>query len=442
MRTRIDHGLIWSEGRLRNLSILIEDGKISTLVAPGAAPKTPADQVFEAGGCWVLPGGIDFHVHISDGIETFENGTRGAVAGGLTTVLDMAQFHGCITIKQFEQKIHEINNRCAADVAIIAGIVVDATDLTEMEKLSQNGAAYFKVFQPAEPAVSNHTLWEAVQIAAKTGLRMGIHAEDPACFKHILEGEGALAFAHSRPEAAETSAVALVIEMAHAAGAPIHICHVSCARTAELVARAKAEGTDVTCEIPAHFLLLDETAYEKYGARVKTTPPLRKHHNPAELWNYLSSGVIDVLACDHYVESAVALPNDPYLITDAPAGIAGIEVSLPLLFDAVIRKIISLARFVQITAEIPAKIAGIDHYKGTIAPGFDADLVFWNPEENRTLSDQGSFSRISTTPFQGWQVNGSIKKTMVRGKEVWNGESITTPTGYGKWVPSRRNHRD
>ncbi len=109
MDTRIDHGFVWIENQLRASSILIRDGKIIDLLTPEAAIHEPVDQIFNAEGCWILPGGVDFHVHVSDGIETFENGTRCAAAGGITTVLDMSQFHGCVSLKQLHEKTHQIN---------------------------------------------------------------------------------------------------------------------------------------------------------------------------------------------------------------------------------------------------------------------------------------------------------------------------------------------
>lgn len=438
MRIRIDHAEVWNEGKLRRFSILIQNETVEALIAPESALEISADQIIDANGCWVLPGGVDFHVHVSDGVETFNNGSCCAAAGGITTIMDMAPFHSCVNPQQFTNKVNVINKNSFVDVAIIAGIVVDQTDLTCLDELARMGAVYFKVFQPAEPAVSTETLWKAVQLAANTGLRLGIHAEDPAYFKPLHLSEGAYAFPLSRPAIAETSTVAIILEMAHATGAPIHICHVSTARSAELIAQAKVRGVDVTCEIPAHFLLLEENAFQQYGARVKTTPPLRSMPDIERLWKHISNGVIDILASDHYIENSSVVPTDPEYIREAASGIAGLEVSLPLLFNAVITGRISLARFVEISTENPAHYGNIDYCKGKIAPGMDADLTIWDPNERWRISELGSFSRIATTPYNEWHIAGRVMKTIVRGQIVWDGSTISMPAGCGRWIPSRR----
>lgn len=437
MLTRIDHASVWTAGQLSLLSILIHDQTIEALLPPENADWVQVDQVIDAGNCWVLPGGVDYHVHISDGTETIQNGTCCAAVGGITTVLDMAPFHGCISLEQFQQKIIGIEESGIIDIGIIAGIVIDQTDLNNLQELADIGAAYFKVFQPSEPALSKETLWTAVQAAARTGLRLSLHAEDPLLFKPYNSSDSVLAFANSRPAAAETASVALFLEMAHAVGAPVHVCHVSSGRSADLIDWGKNHGIDVTCEVPPHYLLLDENAYWQYGARAKTTPPIRTEVDKANLWNALSSGVIDVLACDHYFEGNSGIPGDAASIKDAPAGIAGLEVSLPLLFDSVIQKKLEIKRFVEITSVIPARLAGLSNRKGKILPGMDADLTIWDPKDNWIVSSTGPFSRIEKTPFQGWNLQGRVRKTIVRGKVVWDGKNISAPAGYGKWIPSR-----
>jgi len=439
MRTRIDRGQVWSEGALRNLSILIENGTVARLIEPQSAETAAADRVLDAGGLWVLPGGIDLHVHISDGAETFGPGSRCAAAGGVTTVLDMAPFHGCVRPEQLKAKLAQAEAACVTDFGLIAGIVVALEDLEALDQLAEMGAAYFKVFMPSDPPVDARTLWASVQAAARTGLRLGLHAEETGCFAADVDWDDPLGFARSRPAVAETSATAQILEMARAAGAPVHICHVSAAHSAELIASARAQGVDVTSEVTAHFLLLDESEFARQGPRVKTTPPLRARADTEALWQALAAGVLDALACDHFIGSLAPAPADPSGIRQAAAGIGGLELSLPLLFSAGVRAgRIALERFVAAAAERPAEIAGLAPKKGRIAPGADADLILIDPAADWTVAPQGDFSRVATTPFAGWRLQGRIRRTMVRGRTVWDGERITAPAGSGAFAPARR----
>lgn len=435
---RVDHGLVWTNGSLQPRSLLIDGERIKAVLDPDTARQYPVDQVVDASKKWILPGGIDLHVHISDGVETFPSGSSCAAAGGISTVMDMAPFHACVTPQQFEEKITAAQSACVVDFGLVAGIVIDPSDLHELPELARLGAAYFKVFQPSEPPVTTETLWKSVQMAARTGLRLGLHAEESALIESRCDPADPLSFARSRPVVAETSAAAQMIEMAKAAGAPVHICHVSAGRTAELVDWAKAHGVDITCEVPAHFLLLDETAFSELGARVKTTPPLRSSSDVQQLWQALAGGVIDAAASDHYTESLVPLPADPALIPTAAAGIAGLEVSLPLLMDQVCKDRLSLDRFVDATAQRPATIANIADRKGRLEAGMDADFTIWDPEAEWEVAPSGGFSRIDTTPFLHWQLQGRIWQTWVRGRMVWNGQDILVPAGYGNWVESHQ----
>lgn len=437
MVVNMTNGLVWIDGELTPKSLVIIDGKIKAIVDPGNGSSIQADQTVDMTGKWILPGGVDFHVHISEGAETFYPGSCCAASGGITTALDMPPFHECITVDQLRQKGDKVESNSVIDIGLIAGIVIDENDLNNMGALKTNGACYFKVFQPADPPVSNATLWKAVQAAAHTGLRLALHAEDPAFLAVESPSQDPLNFAHSRPAVAETSAAAQVIEMARFAGAPLHICHVSSGRTAELVAWAKAHNVDVTCETPPHFLLFDESAFENYGARVKTTPPLRKSQDVQMLWQALSEGVIDLIACDHYTENLQPTPADPRFIYSAAAGIAGLETSLPFMMDAVLTGRISLKRFVELTAANPARLARLSHLKGKIAVGMDADLAIWDPNAEWTVARENDFSRIKTTPYEGWPLKGRLIQTWSRGKMVWDGQDILLDAGNGHWVKAR-----
>jgi dihydroorotase (multifunctional complex type) len=439
MITRIDNGLVWIDGQLQRGSVLIRERIIQSFLTEGSSSNQPTDNVIDATGNWILPGGIDLHTHVSDGIETLDNGTKCAAAGGITCVMDMAPFHACVTAKQFDEKKANINASCHVDTGLIAGIVVNQEDLIELPELARKGAISFKVFQPSAPPLSTQTMWLAVKTAAKTKLRMAVHAEDPALFAEPDPKDEALAFALSRPAAAETVSVAMILEMARVLEAPIHICHVSCSQSLELIKEARSRGVDVTCEVAAHNLFLNQDSFLQYGARVKTTPPLRPQKDADELWMYLQDGDIDALISDHYIESSSVIPSGLEFIQDAPAGIAGLEVSLPLLFNAVKLGKISLNRFIEITAEVPARLANIDDKKGKIGPGMDADLVFWEPDVKKQIQTRGDFSRIATSPYDGWQIQGNIAKTMVRGQIVWDGNSILSENRCGKWIAAKRS---
>lgn len=437
MTTLVRGGRVWADGALQDLAILIIRGRIAGLLSPEAAAGLSPEDVIQADGQIVLPGGVDLHVHISDGSETLPHGTSAAAAGGITTVIDMAPFHGCVTPEQYQAKVTDAEAGCVVDFGLCAGIVVSHDDLTHLADVAPLGAAYFKLFMPASPPADAGLLWAAVQTAAHTGLRLGVHAEEAALFDDDQPWDDPLSFPRSRPAVAETSAVAQVLEMAQAAGAPVHICHVSAGRTADLIARAKAEGTDVTADVPPHFLLLDESAFSAMGPRAKTTPPLRTTADAEALWQALAEGVLDALASDHYYEVPARPATD---IRDAPAGIAGLELSLPLLYSfGVAQGRLSLARFVQVTATSPARIAGLSPRKGVIAVGADADLIFLDPDAEWEVRSQGDFSRAETTPFAGWRLRGRIVRTMVRGRTVWDGSHIVAEPGWGRYVPAQRD---
>lgn len=437
MTLRVDGGSVWTGENLQQVSVLIQDGRICGFLAPEVAADVPATEVVQADGLWVLPGGVDLHVHVSDGVEDFESGTRCAAVGGIGTLLDMAPFHGCVKPEQYRQKVELAQARSVIDFGLIAGIVVDETDLQHLRELAELGAAMVKLFMPAVPC-SSRLLWQAVQVAARTGLRLALHAEEPGFLSSEVDWSDPRGFARARPIVAETSAVARALEMARAAGAPLHICHVSSGRAAELIAREKARGTDVTAEVPVHFLLLDERDFDRYGPRVKTTPPLRTPQDAQALWSALSDGTLDAVASDHFLGNLTPLPVAIGEMQQAPAGIAGLEASLPLLLSrGVLEGRLSLARFVQASAQRPATIARLSPRKGQLTVGADADLVFFDPSAAWTLDTQGWFSRVQTTPYVGWPLRGRIRRTMVRGRTVWDGENITVESGWGQYIPSQ-----
>ncbi len=432
------NGITWFEDEFQPADILIgQEGRVDAVGRPGQIPVSGDVQRLDAAGKWVLPGGIDMHAHLEDGAERFFPGSCAAASGGITTFVDMPPFHVCASPQGVESRVALAESEAVVDFCQGGGIVVSAEDLAHIEALAAMGLPYFKVFMPAEPPVDSALLWKSVQAAARSGLRLALHAEETGCFEPAVNWQDPLGFARARPAVAETSAVAQVLEMAAAAGAPVHICHVSCGRSAELIGDYKAQGVDVTAETTPHYLILDDRAFITLGSRLKTTPPLRRAEDSRLLWEALEYGVLDAVVSDHF------LSDDPSQASVDPGmemkegGIAGLELTLPLLYHhGVSEGRLSLDRFVQVIAINPARILRISHRKGSLVPGKDADLLFFDPQREWELQPNHEHSRIATTPYQGWDVKGKVLLTIVRGNVVWDGNKNGVGKGFGKWVVS------
>jgi allantoinase len=323
---------------------------------------------------------------------------------------------------------------CVIDFCSHGGIVVEEADLAEMDGVAREGAAGFKVFMPSDPPVTPQVLWKAVNTAARTGLRMVVHAEESACLEENVDWTNPLGFARSRPAVAENAATALILEMASAAGAPIHICHVSSGRTADIIDHYRASGTDVTAETTPHFLIFNMKDFNTIGARLKTTPPLRNSIDNDILWQALAFGVIDMVVSDHFLGRIPEIDHEESF-EEKGAGIAGLEISIPLLYHVGVQKgRIDMARFVQVTAERPAEVFGFDWCKGYIRVGLDADLIIFDPEKEWSVESTVDFSRALSLPYKDWQLKGKVIKTFVRGNEIWNDLRIVANKGTGKFV--------
>jgi dihydroorotase (multifunctional complex type) len=437
--TLIKNGQVWTSGALRKIEILIgEGGKIIGLFDRHQSISLKAEETIDAAGGLVFPGGIDMHAHTQDGAETFFPGTSAAAIGGITSVVDMPPFHACTTQQGCLERMRLAQNECVTDFGLGGGIVVTQEDLKYIDDVARFGSPYFKVFMPSDPPVDAALLWASVKAAAHTGLRMAIHVEEVGCLDSDVDWGDPLGFARARPAVAETSAAAQVLEMARAAGAPVHICHISAGRTAELIDIYRKWGVDVTGETAPHYLILDESEFRRRGARVKTTPPLRSPQDNQILWQALADGVIDAVISDHFLGELPQLGKPSLGLRELEAGIASLELSLPLLYEAGVNQgRISLNRFVEVTATRPAEILGFAYCKGKIALGLDADLVILDPQATWTASATWPDSRISMTPYEGKKFQGQVVRTLVRGKTVWDGQTICAGRGFGQFVASR-----
>ena len=430
-KTLVKNGQVWTENDFRAVDLMIANGKISAVTQSGETPQGFTGEVINAEGLLVLPGAIDIHAHIQDGAETFYQGSCAAARGGVTTVVDMPPFSTVIDQKTWQERRAWGERECVTDFGLTGGIVTRMEDLDHLDELVDAGVAQFKLFMLMKPPTA--LVWAAVKKAAQTGLRLTVHMEEPACLEEV-DWDDPLGFVKANPPAAENVAAAQVLEMARAAGAPVHVCHVSSGRTVELIEMHKAWGTSVTAETGPQYLLLTEDDYLKQGDRVIATPVLRKREDAEMLWEGLQTGVIDCVITDHFL-GALPDPGKPRpALKDAEPGIASLEVCYPLMVDAFLhRRKLDPAVLVDVMASRPAELMGIDDRKGRIAAGMDADLVFIDSQADWKIADLGEHSRISTLPYEGRHINAFNRRTMVRGVTVWDGEQILVEKGHGRY---------
>lgn len=430
-KSLVKNGQVWTDGAFRDVDLLISGGRIEAIQKSGIVPQDFQGEVINAKGLMILPGAIDIHAHIQDGAETFYQGSCSAAKGGVTTVVDMPPFSAVIDRKSWQERKDWGERECVTDFGLTGGIVTKMSDLDHLDELLKAGVAQFKIFMLMKPPTE--LIWTAVQKAAQTGLRLTVHMEEPACLGEV-NWDNPMGFVQANPPVAENVAAAQVLEMAHAAGAPVHVCHVSSGRTVELIQMHKAWGTDVTAETGPQYLLLTEEDYLEQGDRVIATPVLRKRGDSELLWQGLQAGIIDCVITDHFL-GVLPDPGKPRpALKDAEPGIASLEVLYPLMLDAALHEgWLTPAMLVDVMSTRPAALMGIDDRKGRIAVGMDADLVFIDERESWKIADLGESSRISTLPYEGWQIHAFVRRTMVRGEMVWDGEKIQVGKGYGQF---------
>ncbi len=398
--------------------ILIAEGKIKRL-----GTGLTADKTIDIHNQLVLPGVIDIHVHFrqpgGEQKETWRTGSQAAVAGGVTTVVDMPNTMPPTT----NQATLDMKRGLAAPSLCNYGFHLGATTDNHESLEDVQGIAGIKVYVGS----STGTLLVAADEEIKKlftipGRFWMIHAEDEPTIQAHAE---ALA-GHDEPEIhsrvrdrdAAITAVERVISIAQDMDARIHICHLSTAEEVELVRQAKRDGISVSCEVSPHHLFLNETAYEKFGNLVKVNPPLRTKHDNEVLMAALADGTIDIVATDHAPHT---LDEKHKAYPDAPSGIPEVQTSLPLLVRAVKQGKITMRRLVEAMATTPAQLLNIKS-KGEIKAGFDADLVVVN-EQPHLLQKKELYSKAGYSPYEGWELPMPVM-TLVNGNVVFDHGTI------------------
>ncbi len=409
----------------------VRDGRIA---AVGTLERSVADQCLEARGLHTLPGVIDSHVHFrepgSEESETLESGSRAAVLGGVCTVFDMPNTRPAVISQEaLDGKRRLAEGRMHTDYAFFIGATRDNHEwLAEAER--QPGVAGVKLFMGSSTGDLLVDGDEGVLGVLKAGTRrVAVHSEDEARLRgrQPVEGDPSSHPVWRDAEAARLSTERL-LRMAAEAGRPVHVLHLTSADEIPLLEEARASHPGlVTVEATPHHLLLEaETAYGRLGTLAQVNPPIRGRRHRHALLRALAKGIIDSVASDHAPHTLEA-KRRPY--PQSPSGVPGTATLLPLLLNLVARGDLTLKDVERLACTAPAVVYGLRR-KGRIKVGFDADLTLVDLGEKRRIENGPWVSKCGWTPYDGMEVQGWPKMTVLRGKTAMaEGEVAGPPSG-------------
>jgi allantoinase len=406
-------------GRDRDIGII--DGKFAE-IAPNL--RGTAREEIDATNMSIFPGVIDSHVHFNEPGRTdwegFETGSRAAAAGGTTTIFDMPLNSHPPTIDgpSFDEKRAAAEKNSLVDFGLWGGLVPE--NLNELETLRDRGCVGLKAFMCPSgiddfPHVSLSILREGMKHAAELDLLVAVHAESPEEIRPIT-GKTVRDFLESRPVEAELDAIKSAVDVAQETGCRLHIVHVSCGRGVKIVADARANGVDVTCETCPHYLLLTGDDMEKIGADAKCAPPLRSKNVQRELWNAIVD--LTTIGSDHSPSPPEMKDRENFF--DVWGGISGAQHLLALLVDK-----INVAKLLSENVAERFRIS----QKGGISVGKDADLSIVDLADVDLVTAESLHYRHKQSPYIGRKLP-RIVRTVLRGQTIFsNGKVAARPIG-------------
>ncbi len=423
-RTLIRNGILVTPDEIFRGEILIADETIASIAPTLDAPDA---EVIDAHGEYIFAGAIDAHVHLREPgatlKEDFTSGTRAAIAGGVTTILDMPNNPVPTTTRAaLADKRALASAKAICDFGFFIGATAD-----NPAEIAASDAIGVKIYMGASTGDLLVSEFDPLyrHFAAPHHLPIVVHAEDNAALKFFASDAARILHSQRRPPLSATLAVARAIALAEATGRQLHIAHLSTAGEMELVKEAKARGVNVSCEVTPQHLFLTTDDETRLGAFGIVNPPLRAPNDVRALWANLASA--DLIATDHaphtLAEKQTAKP---------PSGMPGLETMLPLLWNAAHEKRLTLNDIARLTARDPARVFRLAR-KGELAPGYDADLVFVNLEADYILQKPWQ-TKCNWSPFEGQHGRGMITRVWLRGHAVMTNGEITANAGSGKEI--------
>ncbi len=430
----------------RPAAVVVEGGVVVEVLSPERAPAT--GRQINAGSAVVMPGVIDPHVHVNEPGRTewegFESATRAAAAGGVTTIVDMPL--NCLpvttTVRAVVEKQRAAKGRCMVDVGTWGGLIPGSQ--RQLRPMLEAGVLGFKCFLvpsgiPEFPPVGEDALRTAMAQLAELGAVLLVHAELPGPIERAAnlartgDPRHYARYLASRPAEAELEAIELVLSLAAGTGCRVHIVHLSSAEAVEPLRVARRAGVAVTAETCPHYLALAAEEIPDGATVFKCAPPIRDRANQARLWEALRAGVIDLAASDHSPCPPAMKCSESGDFFQAWGGIASLGLSLSVLWTAARERGVSPVDLARWLSEGPARLTGLTGRKGRIAPGYDADLVIFDPDARITVEPGKLHQRHQLTPYAGRDLFGQVIRTFVRGTCVFDHGAFPNPPA-GRWL--------
>lgn len=448
----LKNGIVVNSKKKFVADVLIEGEKIKK-VDKNIKVQGSQVQVIDCKGKYIFPGFIDGHTHFdlsvagTTTIDDFESGTKAAVSGGTTTIIDYGTQYKGETLKQgLKNWLDKAKNGVSCDFGVHMSIS-DMKDQVraEIKEMIKEGVTSFKLYTTYDIKLDDDKMLDALTEIAKCKGITGVHCENDGIIKELRanvkgdDNKKVISHALTRPAVAEADCVNRLAYMSNITGAAFLAVHVTCEEALNEVKIAKEKGYKVFGETCPQYLYFDDSVYKKSfdeASKYVCAPPIRKKKDIEALWKALKDGSIDIVSTDHcsFTTKQKELGKEDF--RKIPGGLNGVEQRGILLFDSTQKKKLSVERMCALLSENPAKLFGLWDRKGFVKEGFDADLVIIDPKKNTTLSLKNQVSKSDYCAFEGKKLKGKIERVFLRGSQVVDGDKNIVEK-MGKFIKRR-----
>ena len=433
MKRLLKGGRVVSVSGVVEADVLLDDEKIEKV---GKNIDESGVEIIDVGGKLLFPGFIDAHTHFDLHVagtvtaDDFRTGTRAALRGGTTTIVDFGTQYAGETLMEGLKNWHEkADGKCSCDYGFHMSISDWNHDVSrEIDKMTEEGITSYKLYMTYDIQVDDKCLYEILKRLKDVKGIAGVHCENSGVIAALQEEAvnagrmGVESHPATRPPEAEAEAVARLLRIAEIAEAPVMVVHLTNREALDEIRAARKRGQEVYAETCPQYLLMDDSLYHLpgfEGAKYVIAPPLRKKEDTEALWKALADGEIQTVSTDHCSFTTEQKRLGKTDFRKIPGGMPGVETRGILMYSEGVRKgRITLSDMCRLLCENPAKLYGMYPRKGVIAPGSDADIVVLNPDESDIITAADQIQNVDYAPFEGLKVNGRIETVFLRGMKV------------------------